>query len=306
MELYFILTIIAYFLFSSDLNTVTFIPLIGSFIYAFQRLLPLMQQVYSAWANYKFKYTAINDVLVDLDKNKDNEVNYLSRNNLKFRRNIILKNVDFGYEKSNLVLKNINLKINKGDLIGIYGKTGIGKSTLLDLIMGLLDPIKGEVIIDNLKVDKKQFNHNWISNIGHVPQTIFLKDGTIAENIAFGEKLENINFDLLLRVSKIADIYDFIKNMDKGFYSLVGERGILLSGGQRQRIAIARALYQSRSILVLDEATSALDEITERILNSILNMNKQLTIILVTHRIKTLTNCNRVIRIINKEIFEEK
>ena len=173
--------------------------------------------------------------------------------------------------------------------------------------MGLVSPTRGFINIDNVDISPNNFIYNWTINFAHVPQNIFLKEATIEENIAFGLKPENIDFDLLVKSAKVAHIYSFIKNTEKGFKTMVGERGILLSGGQRQRIAIARAIYKSRKILVLDEATSALDEITEKkILKSIVNMDKNLTIIMVTHRTSTLNKCNRVFRVIDKKIIEEK
>jgi len=257
-------------------------------------------------ASYKYKAGFINDIVSDINDNKYNKKRHDSRENIIFRKNIILDNVSFKYENSKTILNGIKLKINKGDLIGIYGQTGCGKSTLLNIIMGLLEPNEGNIIIDDRVLDNKNFNKNWLSNIRNVPQNIFLKEGSIAENIAFGEEIEDIDFDKLVKASKVANIYDFIKSIDKGFNSIVGERGILLSGGQRQRIAIARAIYKPRRILVLDEATSALDEKTEEILlNSLLNMDEKLTIILVTHRTKTLKLCRRVFKVINNTIIEE-
>ena len=304
--LFLIITLAGYFLISSKLNPVIYIPLIGSFLYAFQRLLPLSQQLYTALASYKYKAGFINDIVSDINDNKYNKKRHDSRENIIFRKNIILDNVSFKYENSKTILNGIKLKINKGDLIGIYGQTGCGKSTLLNIIMGLLEPNEGNIIIDDRVLDNKNFNKNWLSNIRNVPQNIFLKEGSIAENIAFGEEIEDIDFDKLVKASKVANIYDFIKSIDKGFNSIVGERGILLSGGQRQRIAIARAIYKPRRILVLDEATSALDEKTEEILlNSLLNMDEKLTIILVTHRTKTLKLCRRVFKVINNTIIEE-
>ena len=304
--LFLIITLGGYFLIASELNPAIYIPLIGSFLYAFQRLLPLSQQLYSALAGYKYKAAIINDIVRDINDNKYNKKIYDSRENIIFRKSIILDKVSFKYENSKTILNGIKLKINKGDLIGIYGQTGSGKSTLLNIIMGLLTPNKGNIIIDDKVLDNKNFNKNWLSNIRNVPQNIFLKEGSIAENIAFGEEIEDIDFDKLVKASKVANIYDFIKSIDKGFDSIVGERGILLSGGQRQRIAIARAIYKPRSILVLDEATSALDEKTEEILlNSLLNMDEKLTIILVTHRTKTLKLCRRVFKVVNNTIIEE-
>ena len=302
-----VITVIGYFLLSSDLNPISYVPLIGTFLYSFQKLLPMTQQLYSAWANYKFKYEVINDIVEDIKINKDNERKYNLTKKVKFKKNIILKNVDFNYKNSRNILKNVNIKINKGDLIGVYGKTGSGKSTFLDLIMGLLTPTSGEIIIDDSKKISQNINKYWLANIEHVPQKIFLRDDSIAENIAFGEISENIDFDKLIRASKIADIYDFITSKEDGFKTLVGERGIILSGGQKQRIAIARAIYKYKNLLVLDEATNALDEETEeKILNSILKMDKNLTVILVTHRMQTLKICHRVFQVKDNTVIEER
>ena len=167
-----------------------------------------------------------------------------------------------------------------------------------------LEPCEGKILIDNKDFDLGKYN--WITKISHVSQNIFLKDGSIAENIAFGKSYNEIDFDLLEISAKLAHIYSFIKNTKNGFKTKVGERGILLSGGQKQRIAIARAIYQGREILVLDEATSALDELTaEKIINSILKIRKDLTIIMVTHRIKSLKNCDRIFYVKEKNIFEK-
>ena len=301
------LTLIAYFLFSSNYNLVNLLPYIGAFIYAFQKLLPLIQQIYSALANYRYKVAVINDLVFDLDNGKENENLFFSKKIIKFQRSIVFKNIYFNFDNSETILKDVNLTIKKGELIGIYGQTGSGKSTLLDLLMGLIAPKKGRVLIDNNNVFSINSSSIWTSNIAHVPQNIFLKEGTIEENIAFGEKTSNIDLGLLIKASKIAQIYEFINDTNNGFKTLVGERGILLSGGQKQRIAIARAIYKSKSLLVLDEATSALDNRTEeKIINSISKMDKKLTIIMVTHRLNTLKCCDRIFKVINKSVIEEK
>ncbi|MBI96764.1 hypothetical protein CL656_06435 [bacterium] len=302
-----IIAILAYFLFKSQQNIASSIPLIGSFIYAFQRLLPLTQQIYAASANYKYKSTVINDLVNDLEEGKNNQALYLSKKRIYFKKKLLFKGIKFGFKNKNNVLNNINIRIDKGDIIGIYGETGSGKSTLLNIIMGLVSPSSGNIKIDNIDISNENSLVNWTINFAHVPQNIFLKEATIEENIAFGEEKENIDFELLVKAAKVAHIYSFIKNTDKGFKTLVGERGILLSGGQRQRIAIARAIYKSRNILVLDEATSALDDSTEeKILRSILDMYRNLTIIMVTHRTSTLKNCNRIFKVQNGKIIEEK
>ena len=294
-------------MFDSKLNFISYLPIIGSFIYAFQRLLPLTQQIYAASANYKYKSTVIKDVVNDLEEGKNNKALYLSRQKIDFKKDISFKNISFDFNNENKILNNLNFTISKGDIVGIYGETGSGKSTLLDIIMGLVSPTRGVINIDKFNISPNNFIFNWTINFSHVPQNIFLKEASIEENIAFGLEPEDIDFDLLVKSAKVAHIYNFIKNTEKGFKTMVGERGILLSGGQRQRIAIARAIYKSRKILVLDEATSALDEITEeKILNSIVNMDKNLTIIMVTHRTSTLKKCSRIFRVIDKKIIEEK
>jgi len=301
-----IITLIGYYFFSFENNLIPFIPVFGSFIYAFQRLLPLIQQIYAAWTNYKYKRYVINDLIEELESISKNEEINLNKRNLKFINKMNFKNVSFSYENSKSILKDINLIINKGEFIGIYGQTGSGKSTFLDLIMGLLRPQSGKILIDNINTSEKKLNYVWNTSIAHVPQNIFLKEGTIEENIAFGIVSENINPELLIKASKAAHIYEFINNIEMGFKTVVGERGIRLSGGQRQRIAIARAIYQARDILVLDEATSALDELTEkRILNTIQKMYSNLTIIMVTHKLNSLKNCDRILKVENNKIIEE-
>tara|TARA_Y100000589_G_scaffold31623_1_gene26405 strand:- start:87 stop:1472 length:1386 start_codon:yes stop_codon:yes gene_type:complete len=302
-----ILIFLGYKSYESSINISSLIPIIGTFIYAFQRLLPLTQEIFAALANYKYKYSVIKDLVDEIENSKNNEKIFLARNFIEFKKSIEFEKVHFSYDRKRNVLKNINLKIYKGEHIGIYGKTGSGKSTFLDLIIGLLSPTNGKILIDDICINAKSKNFYLTSKISHVPQSIFLKEGTIGENIAFGSSVNNINNDLLIKASKIAQIYDFIVTKENGFNTKVGERGIFLSGGQRQRIAIARAIYQKKDILILDEATSALDEITEKnILDEIIKFDKNLTIIMVTHRLKSLENFKRVFKVLNKTIIENK
>jgi len=201
-------------------------------------------------------------------------------------------------------LKDINLTIEKGDIVGFIGKTGSGKSTLIDLIMSLLYANKNSLFVDN-KVVNESNSPEWYSHISHVPQSIYLSDSTIAENIAFGIPENNIDYDLVRRVSKQAQILETIEKWDKGFQTFVGERGVRLSGGQRQRIGIARALYKNTDVLVLDEATSALDSETEKlIMDSIGKLNDSLTILMIAHRVTTLDNCTKIVEVSNGEIID--
>ncbi len=301
-----ILVISGYHISFLNFNLIALLPIFVSFIYSFQKLLPLVQQIYSTLANYKAKSVVINEVIHELEKNKIENFREISIKNLNFKNDIFLKDLFFAYENDKFIIKDVNFRINKGEHIGIYGETGSGKSTFLDILIGLLPPTKGQFFIDDEDIYNKNFNYQWTKKIAHVSQNIFLKDGSIAENIAYGEKLNDIDFKLLVKVSKIACIYNFIKKNDQGFKTQVGERGIRLSGGQRQRIAIARALYKSREILVLDEATSALDDKTEELIIESLKRDKKLTIIMVTHRLKSLRICDRVFKVYKNKLIEEK
>ena len=303
-----IIAILCFIFYEETASNSFIIPILASYIYAFQRLLPLTQQIYSGFAGIKYKYAYINALVIELENIRIQDLKLYSKKNVIFKNNIEFKNISFSYhskDETKIILSGVNLKIYKGEYIGICGKTGSGKSTFLDIFMGLHSPNKGKIFIDNKEVTSAKYN--WTSKISHVSQNIFLKEGSIAENIAFGKSFLDIDFQLLEKAAKIAHIYDFIKNTKKGFKTYVGERGITLSGGQKQRIAIARAIYQKRDILVLDEATSALDEKTaENIMNSILEMRNDLTILMVTHRLNSLKNCDRIFYVKDKDVFEKE
>ena len=208
------------------------------------------------------------------------------------------------------MISNVNITINNGESIGIIGRTGSGKSTLINLIMGLIKPSKGNLEINGINISNNLNEEALISyrkNISHVPQSIFLNNVTILENIAFGEKILDINYEKVIVACKAARIYDFIKNSEKGFYSTVGERGIKISGGQLQRIAIARALYKDKKILILDEATSALDNQTEKeVINAIRDFYPNLTIISIAHRLSTIYDYDKILKVSKGGISYEK
>ena len=208
----------------------------------------------------------------------------------------------------NYALKNINLKINKGDKIGIIGSTGAGKSTIVELITTLLEPSKGEIFFNGYEISNK-INRNklmsWRKNISYVPQFISLNDSSILENIALGIPSNEIDIEKAKNCAKAALIFDHITSLDKGIFTNIGERGIKLSGGQIQRIGIARALYNNSKVLVLDEATSALDSKTEeKLVESISRINRDITIIAISHRLSTLKNYERILKVEKNSITE--
>ncbi|MDC0865577.1 ATP-binding cassette domain-containing protein [bacterium] len=224
---------------------------------------------------------------------------------IDFNQKINLKNINYSYPNSNKqVLKNINIEIFKGESIGIIGETGSGKSTLIDLIMGLLIPSSGEIILDNISIT----NPNLLSYqniIAHVSQDIFLVNDSFTKNIAFGIDSEMINNKRVIECAKKAQAHNFISSSKHEYETSVGERGVQLSGGQIQRIGIARALYKKAEIIIFDEATSALDSDTEnKVMNSIGELNKTLTIIMIAHRLTTLFNCDKIIKLDSGKIVE--
>ena len=226
----------------------------------------------------------------------------INKNNIKYdlSKNIKLKNVNFKYNNSKeFILKNINLDVSKNSKIGIIGKTGSGKSTLIDIISGLLKPTEGSIELDNKKIDIFD-NSNWMNKIGYVSQDIFLINDTIEKNIAFASNLSEIDTFKLNKSAKVAEIDKLIDKLPNKFKTLVGERGINLSGGEKQRISIARAMYNNPEILIFDEATSALDISTEELIfKTINNLDFDTTIIIVAHRLTTLKECDNIYELSN-------
>ena len=305
------IVLIAFFaLFSSLKSNEAFliIPTLGTIALGAQKLLPAIQQVYRSWALLKGYNSDMNNVLKLLDMPSMNQQLLLDDSlNIKeniFNKSLEFKNISFSYSKTSpLVLKNLNFKIYKGERIGIIGSTGSGKSTLLDLILTLLSPSEGEILIDGIEISKKEQIINWRSSIAHVPQSLFLIDDTIAANIALTHISDKKNYGKILNAAKKAQILSFCESLNEKFETQVGENGVKLSGGQRQRIGIARALYKNAKIIIFDEATSALDLKTEKIvMDSISQISREITIIMVTHRLSSLECCDRVIKIKNGKL----
>ena len=282
-----------------------YIPKLSLFAIAGYRLLPALQQCYFSLTDIKYHLPGLDKLHADIlelpfeiaKENKEKE----PPESITYNQEISLRDVHFKYPASDEYLfEGINLSIKKGQRVAFIGTTGSGKSTLVDLIMGLLTPREGGVYIDNHKLVKSDWQA-WRSRVGYVPQEIFLINESVQENIAFGLDDSEVSREAMLEAARIADIKHFVETeLEQGFDTQVGERGIRLSGGQKQRIGLARALYNKPDVLVLDEATSALDNKTEKsIMDSIDKLPLDLTIIMVAHRLTTVKDCD-VIYVLNR------
>jgi ABC-type bacteriocin/lantibiotic exporter with double-glycine peptidase domain len=300
-----LITIIAYLLADQDNGIASAIPILGALAIGAQRFLPALQQAYSAWAGIQGNQISLKDVLDLLDQPLPDLIDQQANQRIFLKKTISLKKLDFYFNPhSHYIFKNLNLTINKGSRIGFIGRTGSGKSTLLDIIMGLLQPTNGQLLIDN-KVITFSNIRAWQANIAHVPQSIFLADCSVTENIALGIPKDEIDFARIKQVAIQAQIAKDIESWPDKYNTFVGERGIRLSGGQRQRIGIARALYKKADVIVLDEATSALDYDTEEaVIQAIESLNKDLTLLIVTHRLSILRNCSKIIELNHGNVIQ--
>ena len=271
-------------------------PILGALALGVQRLLPALQQGYQSWSTIQAYQESNQEVVSLLDQPLPDWASLPQPAPLFFTSEIQFEDIKFQYfPQGPWVLNGLSFTLAKGSRVGFVGKTGSGKSTCLDLIMGLLEPTEGRILIDGIPLTQKNLRA-WQRNIAHVPQNIYLSDNTLAENIAFGIHAEKIDMDRVREAARQAQIADFIESLPKGYRALVGERGIRLSGGQRQRIGVARALYKQAQVLVFDEATSALDHETEdAVMRSINSLSADLTILIIAHRTSTLENCNQII-----------
>jgi ABC-type multidrug transport system fused ATPase/permease subunit len=274
------------------------IPVLGALALGAQRLLPVLQQAYGSWSSIQGGQASLQDTLDLLDQPLPDYADQPVANPMSFRRQIRLKQLSFRYSpQTPWVFKNLDLTIAKGSRVGFIGETGSGKSTLLDIAMGLLQPKHGMLEIDGQSITPD--NHRaWQTHIAHVPQVIFLADSTIEENIAFGVPNGQIDLERVKQAAQQAQIADVIESWPKQYQTFVGERGIRLSGGQRQRIGIARALYKQADVIIFDEATSALDNETEQaVMQVIEGLSKDLTLLIIAHRLTTLKNCTQIVEL---------
>jgi ATP-binding cassette subfamily B protein len=289
------IAVIAYALSTRPGGVIAAIPIMGALAVGAQRMLPLLQQAYSSWALMMGNRDSLGDALKLLELPEPDEKAAADEvKRIPFDSEIRLENVSFHYQPEGpAVLEQLDLRIPKGARIGFIGETGSGKSTLIDVLIGLLSPSGGRMTVDGRTIDLS--NHKaWQKHIAHVPQTIFLSDASIADNIAIGARGE-IDRERVQLAARQARIADTIEAWPDGYKTSVGERGVKLSGGQRQRIGIARALYKQADVIIFDEATSALDSDTERaVMQAIDELGSELTILIVAHRLTTLKGCSQI------------
>ncbi len=280
------------------------LPVLAMLALGAQRLLPLMQQLYGNWSVVAGSKSALADVLALLEQPIPAWAHLSEPEPLTLKLAITFENVSFKYNShAPWVLQEINLTIPKGARVGIIGATGSGKSTAVDLLMGLLEPTQGQILIDGKEVGVIN-QRAWQRAVAHVPQSIYLADTSIAENIAFGVPLNQIDLDRVRQAAQQARIAEFIESRPEAYSAIVGERGVRLSGGQRQRVGIARALYKQASVLIFDEATSALDNETEQsVMQAIEGLSKNLTLLIIAHRLTTLKNCDLIIKLDGGKAF---
>lgn len=294
---------LAYGLASSSDGIAATIPVLGVLAMGAQRLLPVLQQAYTSIAGMRGSHSIMCDALELLEQ----PMPYLSggkhSNLMTFESDMLLNNVSYKYQHElPWAIRDATIRIEKGECIGFIGATGSGKSTIIDIIMGLLEPSNGTLEIDGQVVTSRN-RLEWQSHIGHVPQSIYLADCSILENIGLGIPRDYVDLERAKLAAHKARIATFIEELPEKYNTFVGENGVRLSGGQRQRIGIARALYKNSDVIIFDEATSALDDKTEKaVMEAIDDIKGGVTVLIVAHRISTLKNCHRVVELVNGKI----
>ena len=294
-----IFTVLVYFL-SKDYNLIAQSPVIGVFIIAAYRALPMLQQIYQNFAIYKFNSPVVEIIknIYDLSIKKN-----VDRTEINFSKNILLKDIAFSYDDK-IILSNISLEIKKSNIIAIVGESGLGKTTLIDIILGFHANFDGKIFADDILLS----NENLISlrkKIGYVSQDMSLTNMSLENNIAFGVKKSDIDYDMLTKILAVVELDNFAASLDQKYESILAERGMDISGGQKQRILLARALYRGPEILILDETTSSFnEELENKIIENIKKYLPGITIILITHRLSSLKYCNNVFRLSKNKISE--
>jgi ATP-binding cassette subfamily B protein len=287
--------VVTYYISSDPITIRNTIPTIGALALGAQRLLPILQQLYGNYTEVVGSQQSLKDVIALLDQKMQKIPNAYLSSSFCFVRNIKFDRVSFGYSsRARHVLKDLNFEIIKGSKVGFVGETGSGKSTVVDVLLGLLSPTSGSLLVDDLVIDHSN-QWKWQNLLSHVPQHIYLADASIAENIAFGVPYKDIDHKKVLAAGRKAQMEGFVCKLPEGYDTLIGERGVKFSGGQRQRIGIARAFYKEASVLILDEATSALDSKTEElVMQEIGALETNPTVIIIAHRLTTLEKCDHI------------
>ena len=284
-----VIFIITYLVWKHDGNIVNIMPTITIFVFSLYRLMPSINRISTGYNEILFYRKALDIITEELS----GKVEKVGNKSIEFGKEISINNLGFAYHKNEFIFKDVCLRIKKGSSIAFVGKSGSGKTTLVDVIMGLHPPTAGDIYVDGILIDNNNLQ-SWRKKIGYIPQSVYLFDGTVGQNIAFGMNYNKSKVDFMLKKVRL---YDFLIEKN-GQDTLVGENGAKLSGGQRQRVAIARALYSDADVLVLDEATSALDSETEKqIMKEIYNISIDKTLIIIAHRLSTLDKCEEIYEI---------
>lgn len=301
-----LISVLAVLLWEREGGLIAALPILGALAVGAQRLLPLLQLIYYGWSSLTSGGAMLGHLVAMLRlPGPEEQGEPEAVEPLPFACEIRIEQVSFRFPNHpELILSDINLVIPKGSRVALIGKTGSGKSTLIDLIMGLLQPERGRIAIDSVELDREA-RRRWQTRIAHVPQAIFLADTTIERNIAFGAPGTELDRAQIVAAARQAQLHEFIETLPAKYQTSIGERGIRLSGGQRQRLGIARALYKQASVLILDEATSALDDATEAaVMESLHSLGEELTVIMVAHRLTTVARCDQIVRLDNGHIAE--
>jgi len=294
-----VIALVAYWLYVQHGGAGAEIPVLGAFALGAQRMLPAVQQVYAGWATLQGGRASLRDGLSLLEQPLESPTIDLGvKEPIRFQHFFELREVSLAYKQDGVLsLKNVSLLIHKGERVGFVGATGSGKSSMMDVIMGLMPPSHGGLYVDGLHVSVANLR-DWQARVAHVPQSIFLADMSVAENIAFGVQCDRIDIQRVRAAARQAQIAELIESWPQQYDTLVGERGVRISGGQRQRVGIARALYKQVDVIIFDEATNALDDDTERsVMSAIDGLSKDFTILMVAHRISTLRKCDRIVKL---------
>lgn len=313
-----ILLITMYFIGAKNSSATQMVPLLAVYAFAGYRILPALQQIFAGIANVRLNLATLEILHRDLnDEDSNYDPEFVLRNRqalhpVPFRSALELKNVNFCYRAAQgLVVNDVSLSIARNTSIGLVGATGSGKTTLVDIILGLLTPTEGQMFVDGIEISGESVA-SWQRNFGCVPQQIYLCDDTVTGNIAFGVPDDKVDMQAVIRAARIANLHEFIESkLPKGYETIIGERGVRLSGGQRQRIGIARALYEDPAFLVMDEATNSLDGITEEaVMEALGTLSGKKTIITIAHRLTTVKDCDVIYimehgRITHKGTYEE-